>query len=170
MEKARTAKVENLSVSLKSVVPVVPKDEKENQQLVEDLTRMGCKGLLVEPWALKSEAMAQEFLQGRSNKWKGTLRRDPERWTVERWAEVYSFWKEGKGLASRTDKYIDGKFSTLINPKDGHIVADCVYPRQKRVLEFELPILYPKKPSRVTMTVGNTIFDALSGVCKVSWG
>ena len=35
------------------------------------------------------------------------------------WAEVYSFQKEGRGLASRTDKYIDSKFSTLINPNVG---------------------------------------------------
>ena len=76
MGKAGTVKVENLFVSLKSVVPVVPKDEKEKQQLVEDLTRMRCEGLLVELWTLKSEAMAQEFLQGRSNKWGGTLQRD----------------------------------------------------------------------------------------------
>ena len=31
-------------------------------------------------------------------------------------------------------------------------------------------ILYPKKPSRVIVMVGNTIFGALSGVRKVSWG
>ena len=33
-----------------------------------------------------------------------------------------------------------------------------------------MPILYPEKPSRVTMTVGNTIFGALSEVRKVNWG
>ena len=58
MGKVGIVKVENLSVSLKSIVPVVPKDEKEKQQLEEDLTRMGCEGLLMEPWALKSEVMA----------------------------------------------------------------------------------------------------------------
>ena len=88
---------------------------------------------------------------------------------VERWAEVYSFRKEGKGLASRIDKYTNGKFSTLINPKDGYAVAICVDPRERKVLEFVLPILYLGKPSQVTMTVGNTIFGALSGVWKVSW-
>ena len=45
-------------MNLKSVVPVVPKNEEEKQQLVEDLTQMGCKGLLVQPWGLKSKAMA----------------------------------------------------------------------------------------------------------------
>ena len=73
-----------------------------------------------------------------------------------------------RGLASRTDKYIDGKFSTLINSKDGHTVADCIDPRKRRVLDFIVPILYPKKPNRVTMMVDNTIFGALSRLWKVS--
>ena len=98
------------------------------------------------------------------------MRRDPERWTTESWAEVYSFAKEGRGQASRMDKFMDSKFSIQINPKDRHIVADCVDPRKRRVLEFVVPILYLEKPNRITMTVGNTIFGALSGTRKVSWG
>ena len=73
-------------------------------------------------------------------------------------------------MAGRTNKLIDGKFSTQINPKDGHAVAECIDPKEKRVLEFVVPILYPEKPSRVTLTVGNTIFGALSKVRKVNWG
>ena len=62
MGKAGTIKVEVHPMSLKSVTPIVPKDKKE-ELLVEDVTRMGCKGLLVESWALKSEAIVQDFLQ-----------------------------------------------------------------------------------------------------------
>ena len=40
----------------------------------------------------------------------------------------------------------------------------------KRVLEFLIPILYLEKPTRVTVTVGNTIFGALLGERKVDWG
>ena len=58
MEKAGTVKLELHPVSLKSVIPVAPKNEKEKELLVEDLTRMGCEGLLLQPWALKSEVMA----------------------------------------------------------------------------------------------------------------
>ena len=47
MEKAGTVKVEVQLVSLKSVIPVVPKNEKEKELLVEDLIRMGCEGLLL---------------------------------------------------------------------------------------------------------------------------
>ena len=62
MGKTGAVKVEVPFVSLRSVVPVVSKDEGEKRQLVEDLIRMGCEGLLVQPWGLKSEEMAQEFL------------------------------------------------------------------------------------------------------------
>ena len=84
-------------MSLRSIVPVVPKDEGEKWQLVEDLTRIGCKDLLAQPWSLRSEEMAQEFLQERSYKWEGTIRKDPEKWIAKTWAEVYNFAKEGNG-------------------------------------------------------------------------
>ena len=73
-------------------------------------------------------------------------------------------------MASRTDRFIDGMFSDRVNPKDGYAVADCKDPRVKRVLEFLVPLLYPEKPTRVTITVGNTIFGALSGERPVDWG
>ena len=62
MGKTEAVKVEVYLVSLRSVVLVVPKNEGEKRQLVEDLTWIGCEGLLAQPWTLKSEEMAQEFL------------------------------------------------------------------------------------------------------------
>ena len=73
-------------------------------------------------------------------------------------------------MASRTDRFIDGMFAGRVNPKDGYAVADCRDPRVRRVLEFLVPLLYPEKPTRVTITVGNTIFGALSGERPVDWG
>ena len=102
---------------------------------------MGCERLLIEPWTLRSEAMAQEFLQPRSNEWKGTIQRLSEWWTLDLWAGVYSFRKEGRTLAGRTNKYIDGKFSSSINPNDGHTISDCIDPRERRILEFVVPIV-----------------------------
>ena len=40
----------------------------------------------------------------------------------------------------------------------------------KRVLEFLIHVLYSEKPTRMTVTVGNTIFGALLGEWKVDWG
>ena len=71
--------------------------------------------------------------------------------------------------AGRTRTWIDSKFETSINRKGRHAVSDCIDPREKKVLEFIIPILYLEKPSRVTKEIGNTIFGALSGEYKVSW-
>ena len=49
-------------------------------------------------------------------------------------------------------------------------VVDCKELRAKRVLEFLVPLLYPEKPTRVTIMVKNTIFGALSGERPVDWG
>ena len=57
-----------------------------------------------------------------------------------------------------------------MNPKDGYALVDCKEPRARRVLEFLVLLLYPKKPMRVTIMVGNTIFGALSGERPVDWG
>ena len=82
MARAGAVKVELHPVSLKSVIPVMPGKDEEKLQLVEDLTKMGCKCLLLEPWALKNKVMVQEFQRERSNQWEGTIRRDPKHWTA----------------------------------------------------------------------------------------
>jgi hypothetical protein len=170
MAGTSSVKADPRPVSLRSVLAIVPTNEDEKKELLADLTKMGCEGLLVEQWGMKSEALVREFLHPRSNEWEGTIRGLPEQWTSDRWAEVYSFRKEGRLKARRTDTWINGKFDSSINPKDGYAVCDCENPRERRVLEFVVPILYPEKPGRVTKEIGNTIFGALAGEYKVNWG
>ena len=67
------------------------------------------------------------------------------------------------------DKFAESKFSTQINPKNRHAIVDCIDLKERRVLEFVIPILNPEKPTRIIVTVAKTIFGALSGVMKVSW-
>ena len=38
------------------------------------------------------------------------------------------------------------------------------------MLEFLIPIVHPDKPTRVTITIGNTIFGTLDGGREVDWG
>ena len=73
-------------------------------------------------------------------------------------------------MANRTDLYIEGKFRNDVDPKDGFPVRDCRDSRERRLLEFLVPIVHPDKPTRVTCTIGNTIFGALSGGRPVDWG
>ena len=158
------------AISLKAVVPGLPKNAKDRELLEEDLRRIGCHGLLRKPWGLRMEEMVAEIIGEKDNRWDGTVRQAPEKWTAKEWRKVYNFERGGEGMASRTDRFIDGMFSGKVNPKDGYAVADCRDPRVRRLLEFLVPLLYPEKPTRVTITVGNTIFGALSGERPVDWG
>ena len=49
-------------------------------------------------------------------------------------------------------------------------MAECKEARARRGLEFPVPLLYPEKPTRVTITMENTIFRALSKERPVDWG
>ena len=65
---------------------------------------------------------------------------------------------------------IEGKFRNEADPKDGFSVRDCRNPRERKLLEFLVPIVHPDKSTWVTRTIGNTIFGALSGERPVDWG
>ena len=158
------------AMALKGVVPGVPKSVRDRELLEEDLRWIGCHGFIRKPWGLWMEDLVVELLGDKDNRWDGTVRQAPEKWTAKEWRKVYGFGREGEGMASRTDQFIDGMFSGRVNPKDRYAVADCKDPRVKRVLEFLVPLLYPEKPTRVTITVGNTIFGALFGERPVDWG
>jgi hypothetical protein len=49
------------------------------------------------------------------------------------------------------------------------LIDDCKDLRHRRLLAFLVPIVYPEKPNRITVTWGNTIFGALNGGRKVNW-
>lgn len=63
-----------------------------------------------------------------------------------------------------------GKFQNTPHTKDGYNVSNCKDERERRVLEFLVPILNLDRGNRMTITLGNTIFGALSGDRKIDWG
>jgi hypothetical protein len=156
-------------VKLRKIIPEVPRDDSERVELLEDLQVMGCSGFLEKPWGFKDDRVVRELLDGVSNEFENSIRGQPVKWTEETWREVYRFGKGGAGLAGRKDEFVKGCFKDLPNPKDGYAIEDCKDPRHKRLLAFLIPIVYPEKPNRVTVTWGNTIFGALSGSRKVNW-
>ena len=95
---------------LRSVVLAISKEPGERAYLEEDLTRIGCIGLLNKPCIVKEEKMVRELIVGAPNQYEGTVRARPETWEAGRWREVYGFSAGGEGFASRTDKFIGGKF------------------------------------------------------------
>ena len=159
-----------MPLTLWSVVPAIPKEPKERAYLEEDLTRVRCIGLMSKPWLVRDERMVLELVTGAPNQYEGTVQARLESWSVEKWREAHGFSTGGEGFASRIDKFIGGKFRNATNPQDRFALADYEDSRAKRILEFLIPILYPEKPIRVTVTVGNTIFGALLGERKVDWG
>ena len=158
-------------VPTKPLIPAIPTDDKEFRELKEDLRAMGCEGLLARPWNVQSEDMLREFLFLRGNQWDETTRRDPKNWTPDTWAKVYGF-KRGikEGWAGRKDGLFAGKFKGDVDPKEGLHPANCIDLRERRMLEFMMPIVNPEKPKRITLTMANTLFGALSGVRPVNWG
>ena len=108
-------------------------------------------------------------MEEKDNQWLETVRQTPEKWTSVEWREVYGFPRQGEGMASQIDRFIDSKFSTRVNPKDGYAVSECKDVKARRVLEFLIPILYLEKPTRVTIIVRNTIFGALLEERPIDW-
>ena len=72
-------------------------------------------------------------------------------------------------MANRTDKFVEGKFLYEVDPKDGFLVREFRNDRERRVLQFLVPIVHPDKPTQVIRTLGNTIFGALEGERPVDW-
>ena len=60
-------------LTLRSLVPAIPKELGERAYLEEDLTRIGCIGLLRKPWSVKDERMVRELTTGAPNQYEGTV-------------------------------------------------------------------------------------------------
>ena len=103
------------AMALKAVVSDISKSAKDQELLEEDQRWIGCHGLMGKPWGLHMEDLVVELLGEKDNQWHGTVRNAPEKWTAKEWRKVYGFAREGKGMASRTDRFIDGKFSERVN-------------------------------------------------------
>jgi hypothetical protein len=172
MLKAREEDMrEDTAIPMKPLVPAIPTDDEELRELGEDLRKMGCEGLLGQPWNGQEDNVLREFKFARGNQWIGTKKRDPENWTPDTWARVYRFQRGvGEGWAGRKDGLFAGKFRGDVDPKEGLHPTNCRNPREKRMLEFLMPILNPEKPKRISLTMTNTLFGALSGVRPVNWG
>ena len=163
--------VDPIPIPIKALIPAIPRDDKELQELTEDLRIMGCKGLLAKPWNLRSEEILCEFKYERRNQWVDTKRRDPESWTLDVCNKVYGFPRGiTEGLASRRDTFYTEKFRGDNDPKEGFHPGNCWSKRERKVLEFLMPVLNPEKPKRIGLTLANTLFGALSGSRPVNWG
>ena len=63
----------NVQISLKALVPVVPKTPTVRWELEEDLERIGCAGLLNKSWNIKDEGLVRELVKGAPNQFDHTV-------------------------------------------------------------------------------------------------
>ena len=94
--------------------------------------------------------MIRERKAERSNIFDGTVRDRPEEWMAGIWRGVYNFLPGGNGMANRTNKFVEGKFLHDVDSKDGFPVRQCRNARERRVLEFLVPIVHSDKPTRIS--------------------
>ena len=87
-------------LTLRSVVLAIPREPGEQAHLEEDLSRIGCVGLMSKPWSVKDERMVRELTTGGPNQYEGTVQAQSESWDAEKWREAYGFSVRGKGFAS----------------------------------------------------------------------
>ena len=90
--------MEQVLIPLKNVSPAIPKKESELKELIEDLSRMGCEGLLAKPWSLRAEATLREFLFERGNQWFWTIMLDPRSGWQRYGLRFADFCPKGQGL------------------------------------------------------------------------
>ena len=151
-------------ISLRNVTPSIPENSIHLEELKQDLARMRCEGLLERSWALKREQLVPEMVQPeRPNIFDGTIWDRPQLWTADLWRDTYHFPRGGSGLSNRMEGHHKGRFMHQVDPKDGYSVGNCRNDRQRLLLEFLVLIVHPDKPTRVMITIGNTIFGVLDG-------
>lgn len=72
-------------------------------------------------------------------------------------------------MVNRKNKYMKDKFQGAVNSRDGFAIEDCLEAHHWHLMEFLVLVLHSEKPTRVTITLGNTIFSSFSGDRKVDW-
>ena len=84
---------------------------------------------------------------------------------------VYGFPRGiAEGWAGLRGTFYAGKFRGDNDPKEGFHPGNCRSKRERRVLEFLLPILNPDKPKRISLIMANTLLGAMFGSRLINWG
>ena len=157
-------------VRVRKVLAVVSRDPSELCDLEEDLSTMGCAGLLHYPWRIRAEGVVEELVNKQvPPEFAKSLRGAPDEWTAEVWRRVYDLAQGSEGWATRKDFCLEGKFHTQSSSKNGYLIRECKDARERRVLAFLCPIFNPDKPLTVTLTLGSTIMLALQRKREVNW-
>ena len=156
----------------KRIVPDIPQHSEDFDELLKDLEKMGCLGLFGKVWDVQDARMLEEIEGGAmEDAFRTTIRAKYGNWTREMWRAVYDFPDTNEDLepGSKGDTdWVKARFIYL-SDHDGFKVADCMYPREQRLLQYVVPILNPEKPTTLTVTLARGIFSALLRKKKINW-
>ena len=73
-----------ISITFRSIVPVIPQELGECAHLKEDLMRIGCIRLISKPWMVKDEKMVRQAITGAPNQFNLIIHGKSETWTVKK--------------------------------------------------------------------------------------
>jgi hypothetical protein len=135
---------------------------------------MGCKELLYRTWDIQDTGILGELV-GRPMApafRTSYIRGKYKHWTREHWRATYSFPDSTTTLEAgeKGDSgWVKDRF-TRLSDKDGFKVEHCKTPREKRLLQFLVPIFSPDKPTTITIKLAKGIYSALHYKKTIRWG
>jgi hypothetical protein len=146
-----------------------PTQMDQYRQLENSLLEMGLRHLLQIPWNILHESYVKDFGTDAPAldvflKYRGR----PEEWTTAFIGRAFKCPDSGQisrsQRAKEADMYFDGT-----NSSHGWNVKQCNVPELKRLFEFLVPIIHPKKPTFLPVSMANTVVASWLGVAQINW-
>jgi hypothetical protein len=91
---------------------------------------------------------------------------------VRHWRATYKFPNSpfGYDKTKQDSGWVKQRFVSPVSDKDGFRVEDCRDNRERRLLQFLVPILSPNKPTTCTIKLMKAIYEAYLNNRKTGWG
>ena len=156
------------AIKVARVMPLLPDTEDGRLRLLSHLTKMGCPLFLDVPWAWPEPQTVTEILC-KDNRWHGTIRGDPDQWTVQHWRETYRLEPGAITTVESRDEFLHGVLSKKPDAKEGWTLDDVNGEDYRMVIGFMNPIFHPDKPKRVTAKWASTFVGSMRGELHVDW-
>ena len=144
-----------------------PESLSEFIDLEASLESMGLEKLLFLPWNIQSVSYVQDFMVNTEPQSLFELRGDRRKLEdIDFIGQAFQCPTDGmKGMLQRNDlheSYFDGQK----NLSHGWRLKQCNDARLAAVLNFLLPILHPKKPTFIPISLANTVIASLTAVTQ----
>ncbi|CAM6098715.1 unnamed protein product [Calypogeia fissa] len=169
-ESVRRSKRKDPPMQKRVLRLVYPKEPSNREKLKKKLEEMGCAPLLDLPWLFLNEEFVKEVISNSPPvQFPNNIRAAPSTWTTNLISQALGLSLEGEGFTNRSENLTSPCFKGMISGKEGWKLSQCSDQDLYRVMAFLLPLLYPEKSMRVTVSVGGTIIASYIGQKVISW-